>query len=166
MTLNTEKSPYIQDYMEGNICFGCGKDNPEGLQIKSYWEEDKCICIFQSEEKYQGWKNLMNGGILATLIDCHTMGAATSHAYRQENRSYDSEPTYRYATGTLTVKYLKPTPNTVPIKIMAQITEVKGRKTTMRCEAWAGDILTAEAEVVAIRVFDSSQAHGQNPFHE
>jgi acyl-coenzyme A thioesterase PaaI-like protein len=166
MTSNTEKSPYIQDYMEGNICFGCGKDNPEGLQLKSYWEEDKCVCIFHSQEKYQGWKNLMNGGILATVIDCHTMGAATSYAYRQENRSYDSEPTYRYATGTLTIKYLKPTPNTIPIKIIAQITEVKGRKTTMHCEAWAGDTLTAEAEVVAIRVFDSSQAHGHNPFHE
>jgi hypothetical protein len=68
MISNIEKSPYIQDYMEGNICFGCGKDNPEGLQIKSYWEEDKCICIFQSQEKYQGWKNLMNGGILATVV--------------------------------------------------------------------------------------------------
>ncbi len=161
-----KKSPFIQDYMEGNICFGCGKDNPEGLQIKSYWQGDECLCDFKSSEKYQGWKNLMNGGILATLIDCHTMGTATSYAYLREDRPYHTMPTYRYATGTLTVKYLKPTPNTHLLRLVAKVVEVKGRKTVMTCEAWSGGQLTAEAEVVAIRVYDSSQAHGSNPFSE
>ncbi len=166
MNLSNTESPFIQDYMEGNICFGCGKDNPEGLQIKSYWQGDECLCDFESSEKYQGWKNLMNGGILATLIDCHTMGTATSYAYLSESRPYHSEPTYRYATGTLTVKYLKPTPNTLPLRLIAKVVEVKGRKTVMTCQAWSGEQLTAEAEVVAIRVYDNSQAHGSNPFSE
>lgn len=163
------KSPYIQDYMDGNICFGCGKENHEGLQIKSFWEGDTCICRWDSMDKYQGWTNLMNGGILATLIDCHTMGAAMSHAYHLENRWYDTSPAYMYATGTLTVKYLKPTPNNDTLELRAKILEVKGKKTVLHCEAWVGDLKTAEAEVIAIRVVDTSQAHGleKNPFfHE
>jgi acyl-coenzyme A thioesterase PaaI-like protein len=157
-------SPYVQDFMDGNICFGCGKDNPDGLQIKSYWEGDTCICHWQPQPRYQGWKNLLNGGILATLIDCHTMATATANAYRSENRYYDTEPQYMYATGTMTVKYLLPTPVDAIIELRAQVKEVKGKKTIVYCEAFANGQKTAEAEVIAIRVFDSSQAEAHNPF--
>ena len=68
----------------------------------------------------------MNGGIMATLIDCHCMGTAMADAYRRENRSLNTSPEYRYATGTLHVKYLKPTPNT-EVELRAKVVEVKGR---------------------------------------
>ncbi|MDW3649531.1 MAG: PaaI family thioesterase [Bacteroidia bacterium] len=151
---------YFQDYMPGNVCFGCGADNPEGLQIKSYWEGEEAVCIWDSQEKYNGWKNLLNGGILATLVDCHSMGAAMAYAYKSEDRALDTMPEYRYATGTINVRYLKPTPNDKPIELRAQILEMKGRKTIVACQVFCESIQTAECEVVAIRVFDSSQAHG------
>ena len=47
---------------------------------------------------------------MATIIDCHCMGTAIADAYRRENRDLNTEPVYRYATGTLNVKYLKPNP--------------------------------------------------------
>ncbi len=153
---------YFQDHMPENVCFGCGK-NHEGLQIKSYWEGEESVCVWQSEEKYHGWSDLMNGGIIATLVDCHCMGTAMANAYRAEDRNLDSEPVYRYATGTLSVKYLKPTPNT-EVELRARVVEVKDRKTVLKCEVFAKKIKTAEAEVVAIRVYDSSKAEGVNPF--
>ena len=58
---------YFQDYMQENVCFGCGIQNNEGLQIKSYWEGDESVCVWQSQEKHHGWANLMNGGIIATV---------------------------------------------------------------------------------------------------
>ncbi|NQZ75507.1 MAG: PaaI family thioesterase [Ekhidna sp.] len=149
-------SEYFQDHMPENVCFGCG-DNHDGLRIKSFWEGDVSICQWTSKEKYHGWSNLMNGGIIATLIDCHCMGTAMADAYRRENRSLDTLPEYRYATGTLQVKYLKPTPNT-EVELRASVVEVKGRKTVLRCDFYSDKgIKTAEAEVVAIRVFDSSE---------
>jgi acyl-coenzyme A thioesterase PaaI-like protein len=157
---------YFQDHMPGNVCFGCGSENPEGLQIKSFWEGDEAVCRWQSEEKYHGWAHLLNGGILATLIDCHCMGTAMAHAYRAENRELDSQPIYRYATGTLMVKYLKPTPNDRPIELRARVVGAKGRKTSMTCEVFADGTKTAEAEVIAIRVYDSSTDTGANPFAE
>lgn len=148
---------YFQDYMPGNICFGCGKAHPDGLNIKSYWDGDEAVCHWKSKEKYQGWKNLLNGGILASLVDCHCMCTSMAAAYDSENRGLDSQPEYRYATGTLNVKYLKPTPNDADIELRAKVTEIKGRKTVLTCEVFANGEKTAEAEVIGLRVFDSSK---------
>ena len=79
---------YFQDAMPENVCYGCGH-NDEGLKIKSYWEGEEAVCRWKSEEKYHGWSNLMNGGIMATLIDCHCMGTAMADAYRSEGRSFE-----------------------------------------------------------------------------
>jgi len=157
---------YFQDHMPGNVCFGCGSDNPDGLQIKSYWEGEESVCIWNSEEKYKGWPSLMNGGIMATLVDCHCMGTAMAYAYKLENRSMDSNPVYRYATGSLSIRYIKPTSNDTPIKLRARIVEMKGRKTTVSCEVFSNNEVTATAEVIAIRVFDSSQEREGNRFAE
>ncbi|HLE04464.1 MAG TPA: hypothetical protein VI729_07630, partial [Anaerolineales bacterium] len=86
---------YFQDHMPGNLCFGCGSENPEGLHIHSFWEGDEAVCEWASRSRYQGWKGLLNGGILATLIDCHCMGTAMAAAYRSEGRGLGSEPYYR-----------------------------------------------------------------------
>ena len=154
---------YFQDYMPGNLCFGCGKDNSKGLHVQSHWEGDEAVCIWISEPRYQGWQGLMNGGILATLIDCHCMGTAMAAAYRAEGRQLGSDPYYRYATGHISVDYLKPTPNDVPITLRAQIVEIKDRKTRLTCQAYAEGVMTAEAEVVAFRVFEGEHDE-TNPF--
>lgn len=148
---------YFQDHMAGNVCFGCGNDNHEGLQIKSYWEGDTAVCKWNSQEKYNGWKNVLHGGILASLIDCHTMCTAMAFAHKQEERELGTEPSYKYATGTLTVKYLKPTPNDKTIELRAQVTDQKGKVSTVECDVFVEGVKTAEATVIAIRVSDSSK---------
>ncbi len=155
---------YFQDFMPENVCFGCGIHNPDGLQIKSYWEGEEAVCKWESKEKYHGWPNLLNGGILATIIDCHCMGSAMAVAYKNEERGLDSFPEYRYATGTLNVRYLRPTPNDQAIELRAKVVEVKGRKTVFSCDVLVNGLKTAEADVVAIRVYDSSQPQSQNAF--
>ena len=161
---DTQKSKFFQDYMPGNVCFGCGIHNHQGLQIKSYWEENEAVCIWHSKEHYHGWPSLLNGGVMATLVDCHCMCTAMAHAYKIENRALDSEPHYKYATGTLSIKYIKPTSNDHPVELRATVKEVKGRKTTLDCSIYSQGVLTATAEVVAIRVFDSSKEESRSKF--
>jgi acyl-CoA thioesterase FadM len=72
---------------------------------------------------------------------------------------------YRYATGTLNIKYLKPTPIQQKITLKARVIETKGKKTIVNCEIWSGNEKTAEGQVVAIRVFDSSQDNSNNIFN-
>ena len=148
---------FFQDHMPGNVCFGCGRDSHDGLKISSYWEGEEAVCIWKSQEKYQGWKDILNGGILATLIDCHTMCTAMAAVYQSENRTLESKPIYRYATGTIKVKYLKPTSNLHPVELRAKVTEMKGRKVVLKCVTISQGVITAEADIVAIRVFDSSK---------
>ncbi len=113
--------------MPGNVCYGCGKENHEGLKIRSYWEVEEAVCIWHSKDKYNGWKGILNGGVLATLIDCHLMCTAMAAAYRAEGRDIDSEPVYHYATASLNIRYLKPTSNDHPIEIRATVKELKGQ---------------------------------------
>ncbi len=162
MTSEAESMTF-QDHMPGNVCFGCGKENPEGLHIQSSWEGEDSVCVWNSETRYQGWVKLMNGGILATLIDCHCMGTAMAAAYREEGRPLDSEPYYRYATASIKVDYLKPTPNDRPITLRAQVVEIKDRKTRLTCQVYADEEVTARAEVIAVRVFEGVEEQ-DNPF--
>lgn len=166
MITNMENKPtdFFQNHMPENVCFGCGAENHDGLQIKSYWEGDTAVCRWQPEEKHHGWANLLNGGVMATLIDCHCMGTAMAHAYKEENRTMDSEPEYRYATGSMEIKYLKPTSNLIPIELRSRVTEVKGKKTVVSCELISDNNVTVKATVIAIRVYDSSISKEHNLF--
>lgn len=154
------ESQFFQDYMFGNVCFGCGIENPDGLQIKSYWDGDEAVCRWTSETKYHGWEKIMNGGILATLIDCHCMGTAMAAAYREEGRELGTDPQYRYATAEITVRYLKPTPNDRPIELRAKITKIERRRTWLTCDVVVDGTKTAEAEAVGVRVFEGAAKEG------
>ncbi len=155
---------YFQDYMPGDVCFGCGSKNPVGLHIHSYWEGDHAVCQWRPDERHQGWAGLTCGGILATLIDCHCMATAMATAIRQENRSLSSSPHYRFATGSLNVRYLKPTPIDTPLQIRAHVTEIKhNRKFSLDCALYAHDEKTVEGSVVAFLVYRSDQPEQTNP---
>ena len=150
--------------MPGNVCFGCGTEHPEGLQIKSYWDGSVAICHWQPEEKYRGWPRLLNGGIMATIIDCHCIGTAMAYACKQEDRDIDSTPSYRYATGRLKINYYTPTSTKDLITLRAQIIEHNQRKIAMTCTLKSRNIITAEAEVIAIKVYNSSKNNETKQF--
>ena len=153
-----KKSKYFQDYMPGNVCYGCGRENHDGLKIRSYWEGEEAVCIWHSQDKYNGWQGILNGGVLATLIDCHSMCTAMAAAYRAEEREINSEPIYHYATASLNIKYLKPTSNDHPIEIRATIKEMKGKKAIVQCKVYSNGVNSAVAEAIGVRVYDSSKA--------
>ncbi len=163
--MNAASDDFFQKYMPGDVCFGCGHSNDAGLKIKSYWDGDDCICIWQPEKKHQGWPDITCGGIIATLIDCHCMASAMATAIRNENRKLGSEPEYRFATGSLNIKYLKPTPIASPLILKAKVTDIrKQRIYTLHCDLFAAEKKTVEAEVTAFLVFSSQQENSGTGF--
>lgn len=149
--------------MPGDVCFGCGHSNTDGLQIKSYWDGEDCVCVWQPEKKYQGWPEITCGGIIATLIDCHCMASAMATAVRNENRPLGSMPEYRFATGTLHIKYLKPTPITSPLTLRAKVTHIKEERIyTLYCDLFAENQKTVEAEVTAFLVYSSDRENSDD----
>ena len=62
----------FQDQIPDNFCFGCGADNPDGLHLKSEWEGDIAVARWTPWPSHAaGPKHILNGGIIATLLDCH-----------------------------------------------------------------------------------------------
>ena len=144
----------FQDYYPDQLsyCYGCGRLNEHGLQIKSYWDADQTICIFQPRLYHIAVPGYVYGGLIASLIDCHGTGTAAAAAYRAEGRSMDSEPPLRFLTASLHVDYLSPTPLGVPLEVRGQVKEVKGRKVVVLATVSADGEITARGEVVAVQV--------------
>ena len=144
----------FQDQIRDNLCFGCGPTNEHGLRIKSYWDgPDESTCTYQPEfHQNAGAKQYLNGGIIATLIDCHCICTAIAHAYLEQAREIGSLPAIWYATGSLTVKYLRPTIIEVPVELRARIVEAGEKKTVLSCKLSSNGQECAVGEVVAIRV--------------
>ena len=51
-------------------CFVCGRDNPAGLKIQFYDDaQDTVSCTFTADDRYQGYPEIVHGGILASILD-------------------------------------------------------------------------------------------------
>jgi len=144
----------FQDYYPDDVahCFGCGHLNEHGHQIKSTWDGEESVCLFQPEPYHTAIPGYVYGGLIASLIDCHSTGTAAAAAYRAEGRSMDTEPTLRYVTASLHVDYLKPTPIGGPLEVRGVVKEIKGRKVVVTSTLSAGGEVCARGEVVAVQM--------------
>ena len=143
-------------------CYGCGPANEAGLHLESYLDEagESLVATVHPDEVFNsGAPNVMYGGHVASLLDCHSVWTAITFAYRSEGRSLGSPPRIAYVTGRLSVDYRKPTPLDRPIHLEAWVEGDVGRKTTVRSELGPEGVTTATGEVVAVRV-DPGDAEG------
>lgn len=136
------------------ICFGCGSKNENGLKIKSYWDDDNLhvVTTHMPDAIYSGWPSLVYGGLISCLIDCHSNWTAMANHYRHEGREAGSLPRIDCVTGSLNVKYIKPTPMGVLLTLKARVEGKVERKTRVLCEVYAGDVLTALGDSIFVRV--------------
>jgi len=141
---------YYPDFLA--LCYGCGRLNEQGHQIKSFWDGEETVAYFTPKPYHTAIPGYVYGGLLASLIDCHGTGTAAAAAYRAEGRTMDTEPPLRFLTAALNVNYLKPTPLGPQLEVRGKIKEVKGRKVVV--EAWivADGQITVRGEVVAVQV--------------
>ena len=143
----------IQDCIPHNHCWGCGTLNPCGLLIKSYPDGDGTVCRFQpSPEHMAGPTHVVNGGIIAAVVDCHSVCTAIADLYRAAGRELGSEPLIWAVTASLRIDYLAPTPISAPMELHARVREAAGRKRVVECTVHSGGRPCARAEVVAVEV--------------
>ena len=99
-----------------------------------------------------GRKPGLNGGIIATVLDCHGVSTAIADAHQQEGRAIGSEPEIWCATASMTVDYLRPTPLGVPLELRSTVVTRDDRRTSVDCVLEADGKERARARVVAVRV--------------
>ena len=145
----------IQDLMRDNWCWGCGSDNPEGLHLKSYWDGDLAVAAFTPDAKFAaGPRHILNGGLIATLLDCHGVCTALARSYDDDGRSIGSDPEIWRATTSMTVQYLRPTPIGEQVDLRGWVADVSEKLITVECTLSAAEKERALATVVSTRVPD------------
>jgi acyl-coenzyme A thioesterase PaaI-like protein len=137
---------------ELSYCYGCGRLNEHGLQIKSYWDGDETVAIFLPRPYHIAIPGYVYGGLIASLMDCHATGTAAAAAYRAAGRELGSEPALRFVTASLRVDYVRPTPLGVPLEIRGRATEIKGRKVVVSATVSANGQVCAKGEIVAVQM--------------
>ena len=143
----------FQDQGATTLCYGCGPANERGLQIKSRWDGEDAVSTWTAEPHHcGGTREVVNGGVIATLLDCHSMNLAIARAYRDERRPIGSAPRVFFVTANMNINYRRPTPLGKPLELHASIRKVHGRKTFLTCTLSCERQVCAEADVLAVRI--------------
>lgn len=148
-----EKEAFQDTYEDDHShCYGCGRLNDHGLQIKSYWDGDETYALFMPEAYHTATRKFVYGGLIASLIDCHCTATAAAAAYRAEGRDIGTPPFLRYVTASLHVDYIRPTPIGVELEIRGTAIEVRERKVVITARVSADGDICATGKVVAVKV--------------
>jgi uncharacterized protein (TIGR00369 family) len=142
------KNPYDK---ETNMCFGCSQNNTSGLKLQ-FEEDDMFVCAtWQPTSDYQGYVNILHGGIISTLMDevgawCINLKLGTAGV-----------------TSEMKIKYLSPVfINKGSLTVKASLHERKEKTAVIKCLLYNdANKLCAQAEIeyfiypqeIAIRKF-------------
>ena len=116
----------FQDLLDpASTCFGCGPANPQGFRLKSTWSDDRsAVVATHVAERFHssGFPNTLQGGAIATLLDCHLCWAVIAAAYAAEGREVGEGDPIIYVTAELSLRYLRPTPIDGPLQLRSGAT--------------------------------------------
>lgn len=136
---------YPDDYAH---CYGCGRNNEQGLHLKSYWDGEESVCRYTPKLHFTGgYPGFLYGGMIASLLDCHGAGTASAAKARESG-----ELISRFVTASLKVDFLKPTPIGVELEVRGRVVEIKGRKVTVDLRLMVGEMLCATGLAIMVQV--------------
>lgn len=136
-------------YAPHSICFGCGPANEKGLRIQSVVEGDEVTCTWTPEAHHEAFPGMLSGGIVGTLLDCHSNWTAAWHLMGR--REAAKPPTT--VTAEFTVKLLRPAPSGGPVRLRAGIEESTDDRAVVTSTLEAGGKIcaTCRGTFVAVR---------------
>jgi len=144
----------IQDLYPENLahCYGCGKENPNGYQLKTYLIGNETIAHFKPKPDYTALIGNVYGGLIASILDCHGTGTAAAFICQEENISLQEIIPVRCVTASLKVDFKAPTPMGIELELKGKLRSIEGRKVWIDMTLSANHIICATAELLAIRL--------------
>lgn len=139
MTAPADESTCIQERLfPAMSCFGCGPANPSGLRLRSFTDADAVVAEFLPRPEHDNGLGFLNGGIICTLLDCHSAAAAVIHA---QERGWSHEPGVGYVTAGIDVRFLRPTPLGEPLSLRARVISAEHAQIDVVAElTWDGKV--------------------------
>lgn len=143
-----DDQPLQDRYFPELPCFGCGPSNAAGLQLKSFAADDGLVVAeFTPWPEHNNGLGFLNGGIISTVLDCHSAAAVTHEAFAQ---GWPPLPgaALPYVTAGLDVRYLRPAPLHETVSLGARVTESSEAEIT--AEVWLDHDGKERARAVAL----------------
>ncbi len=116
-------------------CFGCGQANRDGLRLRSYSNGDDVVAQFMPWPQHDNGLGYLNGGIIATVLDCHSAAVVMSEADRRGWHALAGS-SLSYVTAGIDVTYLRPSPLDDPVALHGAIVTASEAEMTARVELW------------------------------
>ncbi len=140
---------YPEDFAH---CYGCGYKNPEGYRFKTTYDEatGETVTRYRPAPYHTAVPGFVYGGLIASLIDCHSSGSAAIFKLLAEGKKPGEAPAPRFVTARLEVDYLKPTPLGPELLVRGRAVEVKDRKVVVESRLFAGEEETVRGRAVLV----------------
>jgi len=154
-----DKGLSVQErYAPGNACFGCGPANEKGLRIRSFpgpEDDGELLCEFTPQPHHLAFPNVLNGGILGTIFDCHCNWTAAMHFMRRDG--LERPPCT--VTAEFTVRMKRPTPLDAAILLSARPVSSEKNRVVVEATATSRGQVTASCTGTFVAVKEDHPAH-------
>jgi len=144
-----------ETYAPQSICFGCGPANEKGLRIRTFEKDGEYVCEWRAEKHHEAFPGMLNGGIIGSLLDCHSNWAAAHYMMKAKGADKPDAT----VTASYSIRLLRPTPSDALIKLRAWIVDHEGDKATVKAELIANDKVCATCEGVFVAVHEGHPAY-------
>jgi acyl-coenzyme A thioesterase PaaI-like protein len=141
--------PSLQErYTPNFACFGCGPANPKGLHLRSFARGDVLVADWAPEKHHEAFAGVLNGGIIGTLLDCHSYWAA---ALGLMTKTGTATPPV-LVTAEYSIKMLRPTPTDGSVHLEARVVEMNGHRARVEGTLLANGNICATSMAVFVAV--------------
>lgn len=122
----------------GLQCFGCGLANTKGLRLRSFPADGAVTATFRPWPEHDNGLGFLNGGIISTILDCHSAAAVMWEADRHGWAPL-AGAALPYVTAGLDVRFLRPSPLQEAVELVGHVSEAS--EAQIRCDVelvWEG----------------------------
>jgi acyl-coenzyme A thioesterase PaaI-like protein len=145
-------------YAPEGRCFGCGPYNEHGLRIRSFEAGDGTVVAeWQSSPEHEAFDGFVNGGIIGTLIDCHSNWTAIA-ALLERSGAGEAPST---VTAEYAVRFRRPTPSDGPLRLVGRAVEVADDRATVETTVEVDGVVTATGRATFVAVKPGHPAFGR-----
>lgn len=139
-------------------CFGCGPANEHGLRIQSYEADDgSVVADWQARPEHEAFDGFVNGGVLGTLIDCHSNWTAIAALLAKSG----GEVAPSTVTAEYSVRFRRPTPSDRPLRLVGRAVEVGDDRVTVETSIEVDGTVTAIGRAMFVAVKPGHPAFGR-----
>lgn len=139
-------------------CFGCGPANELGLRIQSREAGDGTVVAeWQARPEHEAFDGYVNGGILGTLIDCHSNWTSVAALLARDGG--DVAPST--VTADFSVRFKRPTPSDRPLRLIGHAIDLAYDRVTVETTVEVDGVTTAMGRATFVSVKPGHPAFGR-----